>query len=614
MIDRLNIRHILSAMWLLILSSSIFRHHEAMAWLVPQQQPRPRPRPHAQIRRTSTPILAHLNGMTSTSPRCLAASSRFGTRRCRASLGQTVADMVPTTTISTTTSLCTDSSPFSSQSSSWSLPLSNLEMDDHKLLDNKKLLNLCRSLPTLIDDLNDNDDDVDNVNNVPIRFDTSGDEGIRGIYLARSFQKDETILAIPLDSMMELSTATDITTTTTKPGWFGCLVDQQPPTWLPEHVKTDPNKWATRLAAAWLDLYLQHPQQQQQQQMEVYDDEVDEEEENDDVGNFDTISLWLDLLPKAEELRASLPVHWSEDTLRKAKCTTLELAVDSAFFVRGEAMADLMEGLQASPYQPPQQQASWQGLCEYALNLIQTRSCRLESSMVDMDDEDRSEDTRIGSNYIRVLAPIFDFINHGGPSFANAYFELANRQSQETSEMLVVKALRDMDSGEELLIDYGIASTWPSWKCLFSYGFVPQYRPSKGTDELDDEAEVYVAGARYEVSTDTIPAELVIATSGGATVPDDDSSYQDDDTAAEGIELSPDVATRLANRITAAAYNLILEVDDDFDEDEDEDDPSLIIAEQLAANLRWSQHRVLRACGVGLASYAEQLKNDDRQD
>jgi hypothetical protein len=220
------------------------------------------------------------------------------------------------------------------------------------------------------------------------------------------------------------------------------------------------------------------------------------------------------------------------------------------------------------------------------------------------DDKDYCQsDDHIEADQIRVMAPIFDFINHGGPNAANAYFELQEAQHEVSlpHDALVVKASRDIARDDQLLIDYGAASTSPSWKCLFSYGFVPHHDQSS----FNDEAEVYVSGVRYEVSAETIPVELVLNAR-----PTEELSFEQEDLAenisSKNLELSPELATRLANRITVAAYNLILDVDDDFDEDSDDDDPSLILAEELAARLRWSQHRVLLACADGLTSFAGQ--------
>ncbi|MDV2687365.1 hypothetical protein RYX56_23750, partial [Alkalihalophilus lindianensis] len=80
-------------------------------------------------------------------------------------------------------------------------------------------------------------------------------------------------------------------------------------------------------------------------------------------------------------------------------------------------------------------------------------------------------------------------------------------------QVLVVRARRDIKADQEVLIDYG-DSARPAWRCLSSYGFVPNYRVSsdeyfEGEDECV--AEVYFNGKRYEVSTDTIPTDLVEA-------------------------------------------------------------------------------------------------------
>jgi hypothetical protein len=460
---------------------------------------------------------------------------------------------------------------------------SDLSMNDHRTESSERLRALCRNLSVEQPDL--------------LRFETTTPDGVRGIYLARPVMGGDTILKIPLTS---------------------CLVDDQPPTWLNEGIRDDPSRWATRLAASLIALYLENDNQHVKEGMNVVAHDVDTASGH---------SLWLSMLPDKEYLRASLPVHWDESTVRNARSTSLELAVDSAFFARAEAVEDLWMSLRSLPNVDPSDESTFQSLCHHALDLVQTRSCRLE--------EDDSVYPR------RALAPVFDFINHGPRSHtikptisgtsgeANAYFEMETMVHGDVGggsveKFLVVRALRDLRRGEEVLIDYG-SSARPAWKCLLSYGFVPQFirRTSDDHDDGEDDenlAEVYMLGVKYEVTSDTVPVEMVVAATACersdapilSTLP-----YLDGDEENDVVVLTPDIAIRIARRISDAAYHLLLEPDhlldpsDDIDDDAEEDHPSLlsstpfqVISTRLAASLRWSQHRVLLACADGLRGYA----------
>ena len=58
--------------------------------------------------------------------------------------------------------------------------------------------------------------------------------------------------------------------------------------------------------------------------------------------------MWRSMLPDGDVQWASLPVHWGEAVLSTCKCTALELAVDSAYFARAAAVADLAEELRGT--------------------------------------------------------------------------------------------------------------------------------------------------------------------------------------------------------------------------------------------------------------------------
>lgn len=407
-----------------------------------------------------------------------------------------------------------------------------------------------------------------------LRFEKDDSSGLRGMYLNHSVESGEIILKIPLGS---------------------CLTDDRSPSWLHEDVKNDPYRWATRLAASWADLHLKNKPP------------AAADADGRDATNDDAHKLWSSLLPDPQHLSASLPVHWPETTVVNARSTALELAVDSAFFARAEAVADLVRGFQQSPYadifsndKSKDVSVSMNELAHHALDLVQTRSCRLE-------DENGADD----QSCRRVLAPVFDFINHGSRNVdgANAYFSLEE-------ECLVVRSMKDVSRDEEVTIDYG-DSARPAWKCLLSYGFVSEYkRTTSGAEDGENLAEVYMKGVRYEVADDSIPPDMVADASPQQWVEDndDDDVLQtiEDDMTPPIIVLTPDIALRIAERIADAAYYLLLEPEQILDDGDSNTVPPTafeVISTQLAAKLRWSQHRILLTCAAGLTQFAKEQES-----
>ena len=280
---------------------------------------------------------------------------------------------------------------------------------------------------------------------------TTNSDDVRGAFISRPVDEDEIILRLPLTSCIRDSCA---------PSWFA----------------VQNSDWAARLAASMLDIRLHGTSS--------FSTEVGE-----------GLSLWLSMLPDERLLRASLPVHWSEETLANAKCTALEVAAGSSYFAREEAVSDIVSQLQETHYLDGLFEADdLKALAHAALDAVQTRSCQLESP-----------DGAQWGPPLHVVAPIFDFFNHAsssgsGDGYANASFRLEG-------DWLVVRARRKIDASEEILLDYGVHAR-PQWNCLNHYGFVP---PSRNIDEDDqyneadhdnDEtvAEVFIAGNRFEVS------------------------------------------------------------------------------------------------------------------
>jgi len=414
-----------------------------------------------------------------------------------------------------------------------------------------------------------------------LRLETSKTDGVRGIFTNFKILAGDIVLRVPLRS---------------------CLLDDKPPNW---YVKSlveredgkkfayqNPSEWATRLAASVVDL--------QMEQRLKREDQHDKTSRNLDTGK----DLWLSLLPNLDYLRASLPVHWSEQVLQSARCTALELAVDSSYFARAEAVADLMIALERHHAQAkgiPKEELTQ--LCHDALDVVQTRSCRADRVVM-------------GDVFpLRILAPIFDLINHGsssgrGEGSANARFGVEDHEDDKgvSHPYLCVRATRDIDDNEEVLFNYG-PSAKPSWKCLLNYGFVPRHIQSEHCgDDGDCVAEVFLDGNRYEVGPANIPFELVEAASPPELL-----------RHGEDITLTSAIALKLAKRISTVSYYLLVDdkrrlqnnenngyedflcLDDELDFIESTED---LLSWQLAASLRWSQHRILCDCAKGLQAWA----------
>ena len=238
---------------------------------------------------------------------------------------------------------------------------------------------------------------------------TTNSEDVRGAFISRPVDEDEIILRIPLTSCIRDSFA---------PSWFA----------------VQNSDWAARLAASMLDIRLHGTSS--------FSTEVGE-----------GLCLWLSMLPDVSLLRASLPVHWSEETLANAKCTALEVAAGSSYFAREEAVSDIVSQLQETHYLDGLFEADdLKALAHAALDVVQTRSCQLESP-----------DGAQWGPPLHVVAPIFDYFNHAssagsGDGYANASFRLEG-------DWLVVRARRKIEESEEILLDYGVHAR-PQWNCL----------------------------------------------------------------------------------------------------------------------------------------------------
>jgi hypothetical protein len=374
-------------------------------------------------------------------------------------------------------------------------------------------------------------------------------DGVRGVFLNRPVKENDVVLSIPIES---------------------CLTDDFSPSWLqldPDQSSDNPSSWATRLGANLLDLYLRIRIKPEMK-----------------------LTQWVSLLPEKEYLKASLPVHWADDTVLSAKSTAIELGVDSAFFARAEATEDLLVSLRASEIARGISEEELRDMCSNALDVVQTRSCRLSKST---------------GSPVGVLAPIFDFINHG--STHSSKDSAANVQSGMEGNQLVVRALSDLQKDEEVLVDYG-ESARPAWKCLLSYGFVPDFKADTSTDEDrggDSEhlAEIFIDGTRYEVGPSFIPFEIVEKMAAKLHVGTRVEYNMEDPELA----LTPEIAEKISQRISQVAYHLLLEPETDLYDDHPAVTPTpfQVISNRLSSSLRVHQYRVLLACATGLKQYVE---------
>ncbi|EEC47100.1 predicted protein [Phaeodactylum tricornutum CCAP 1055/1] len=371
-----------------------------------------------------------------------------------------------------------------------------------------------------------------------LRLEQCKKSGIRGVFANRSLSKGDMIMSISLSF---------------------CLRDNQTPSWMMEIADDlgglcNPSAWATRLAAILLDRQL------------------DRERDH-------ATALWLSLLPDPDHLRASLPIHWSESVLLSAQCTALELAVDTAFFPRAHAIEVLLKALNsiddAIHAIQHMNEAARRSLCENALDIVQTRTSRL-------GEDDRGLP-------LRVLAPVFDFINHPSCGSANAYFALEGGASPH----LVVRATREITDDSEVVEVFVVV-----WFCSeLQVGCLRE-------EDATHLAEVLIEGSRYQVGPTTIPGDMVAALARILDPSIDENAP---------LQLTSTLAIESARRLSDAASQLIAEPTDSsslntrniYDcDDVEEVCVANSVASQLSGELRLHQHRVLMACSLGLRDFA----------
>lgn len=459
---------------------------------------------------------------------------------------------------------------------------------------------------------------------------TSNDNSSRrGLYYIDQpqIQKGDVLLSIPFTS---------------------CLRDETPPSWYygttneeDEEEEDSSTAWFTRLAAQVLD---------------ILDPPATSSSPLPPATASCGWEMWHNSLPNSNILRSTLPVHWSSTAIAHTQCTDIEIMVESQYFIRAAALARLIK-TRFNPTSVVTEEDNNDGVvqshqlrttkCHDALDIVQTRSCRVERKLFGDDDHDHDDvPPRVWGPPIRIIAPVFDFINHGGSGNSNAYFSLVdniingsnynnNMLLDDSSRWLVVRATRTINKGDEILIDYG-DSARPQWKCLTSYGFVPSssrlsstvlstntydnnvnlnYYKEEEIDVSDNEAELWMHGRRFMVNALSVPYELVEVATAQAVLDDEiniinDCNNDNNNNDAED-SLAPSILLAIANRAKETAYNLILEststeiTNDDNDNylKKEWDTPDFARAMSLASELQWSQHIVLLAFADNLISY-----------
>ena len=96
-----------------------------------------------------------------------------------------------------------------------------------------------------------------------------------------------------------------------------------------------------------------------------------------------------------------------------------------------------------------------------------------------------------------------------------------------------------------------------------------------------------------------------------------DVDEEGDESSPIEVQLTGDIARKIAKRVREVGFFLLLEPDlrpyESFDETDGSQvslDPTDVLSHTLAASLRWSNHKVLLACAKRLEEYAlEQEKN-----
>jgi len=325
------------------------------------------------------------------------------------------------------------------------------------------------------------------------------------------------------------------------------------------------------------------------------------------------LSIYKQLLPAAEELKFFLPVRWSPQEIKQllplAGSRRLQFGLDTALNRREQHVKDVfkvLENQQAPSCTVEEAHA--------ALDLVQSRACR-----VTLPYRNGNEREQVS---LPIMAPIFDFINHGDPDTVNAYYSieyggnggnernansnargaggrnnnsgnLHNTDDPSTLPLqdyyLTIKAYRPLMAGEQILLDYG-SSAHPSWQCLLSYGFVPNLY---GPVDQNEKVEINVDGEFFEVTANSIPYYLVAhlaQTRGG----EDLDSWRP--------EVTPDMAMDIIEILNKAAFDLGKDIVGPMRQRK-----TASYAAQSISDLRHAQQRVLLTLKDAIERHADML-------
>jgi hypothetical protein len=184
---------------------------------------------------------------------------------------------------------------------------------------------------------------------------------------------------------------------------------------------------------------------------------------------------YLELLPDRNELHKALPAHWSEKALKATALKSFQIRSEADKKYRSEIKSRLLQIYGANLCN----KLSSSRMLDDLYDLITTRACQVEL------------DGLKGC----ILAPVFDMLNHAPHGWNNASYKLEKTNTSDDDDggyRLVVRSKRELDPGEEILIDYGECTQ--DLECLHNYGFLPIKGNdiAAGAEVTDDGGNMYI--------------------------------------------------------------------------------------------------------------------------
>jgi hypothetical protein len=233
---------------------------------------------------------------------------------------------------------------------------------------------------------------------------------------------------------------------------------------------------------------------------------------------------YLELLPDRNQLHKTLPVHWSEKALKATSLKSFKIRSEADWKYRSEIKSRLLQIYGADLCN----KLSFSRTFDDLYDLITTRACQIEL------------DGRKGY----ILAPVFDMLNHASHGWNNASYKLERTKTFDDNGggfSLVVRSKRELDPGEEILIDYGECTR--DLNCLHNYGFLPTRGNdlAAGAEVTDEEGNIYIfqRESEYGIGTELLGAasDAVRREKGLEPLPDDESLVLGEDEALWIIHL-----------------------------------------------------------------------------